>query len=707
MGRTFLAVIALLAIGATAGLAQTFRPINQTPVCGPRTDPAAPGNPDRYRPGLPPGTDLVKVELRSPDAICNDGSRAVIYVRRATAGARDPQGPVANKWVFEFKGGGACGGFDGCIERWCGVGGYDPSVMSTRWTPDTIGGSGIHLRDPRNHFGDWNQVYAYYCSSDSWAGRKPDSPLIDPDDRSRGYTVHFMGSRIVDAIIDQLEQGATDRAGAPLLPRLTDATEILFAGWSAGGGGPRNNADRISGRLKARNANLKFWAAVDAGIIPDEAGLSGLPPGNPMDPYTQTASTFYQEVSIGAHNALLDESCLEFHRAGGTQFLCADPAHVSRHHLTTPAFQRQDYMDPLALQRVNRTYFPTVAAAAQGMWDNMNLLRNMLTNAEEARNMTNAPGLIGNLCGDHVAMQNNDGFHAPRVRSPATSQAYTFHELLSNWYFGRQPVAELGARPPSSPATPVKDPLCSASIPTGGPPPPPTFSTVSSASFDRGEPVAPESIVAGFGTGLAASTALATSLPLPTELGGTRVNVTDSRGVTRAAPLFFVSPQQINYLAPPGTATGTARVSVTPASGPAVNGTVEVAPVAPGLYAANAQGTGVAAGLFVRVALDGTQTQGLLYDPATSLAVPVDLGRPGERVFLVLFGTGLRGVTRGATASVGGIVVSVLGPVPQGQFAGLDQFNLELPRRLAGRGEVEIGFRVDEIPANAVTVNIR
>jgi uncharacterized protein (TIGR03437 family) len=55
------------------------------------------------------------------------------------------------------------------------------------------------------------------------------------------------------------------------------------------------------------------------------------------------------------------------------------------------------------------------------------------------------------------------------------------------------------------------------------------------------------------------STNAAASIPLPGELAGTTVKVRDSAGVERSAPLFFVSPNQINYQLPPGTASGRRR----------------------------------------------------------------------------------------------------------------------------------------------------
>ncbi|MEZ5362511.1 MAG: c-type cytochrome [Bryobacterales bacterium] len=57
----------------------------------------------------------------------------------------------------------------------------------------------------------------------------------------------------------------------------------------------------------------------------------------------------------------------------------------------------------------------------------------------------------------------------------------------------------------------------------------------------------PESLVSGFGPNLSLTTQAATTLPLPTALGGVSILVRDSAGVEREAPLLFVSAGQINW----------------------------------------------------------------------------------------------------------------------------------------------------------------
>ncbi len=212
---------------------------------------------------------------------------------------------------------------------------------------------------------------------------------------------------------------------------------------------------------------------------------------------------------------------------------------------------------------------------------------------------------------------------------------------------------------------------------------------------------APESIASAFGAGLSSSTATATGTSLPESLAGTSVRLTDSAGVQRLAPLFYVAPLQVNFQVPTGTAIGLARVEVLRDGQVVTKGQTLIEEAAPALFSANSDGRGIAAGLAVTVASDGRQA-------TTSLSIPVDLSASGSTVYLSLFGTGMRRVQGPVTAIVGGVSVAVAGPVPQSQFVGLDQVNLgPLPATLAGKGEVNIQLTVAGKTANVVTVVFR
>lgn len=222
--------------------------------------------------------------------------------------------------------------------------------------------------------------------------------------------------------------------------------------------------------------------------------------------------------------------------------------------------------------------------------------------------------------------------------------------------------------------------------------------TLSAASFEAG--AAPESIVASFGQSLATQTASATTVPLPTQLGGTTVEVNGVR-----AGLFFVSASQVNYVIPSTTLSGTANVVIRSGDGTVSNGTVQVVQVLPGIFSANGNGRGAAAAVFLRVRFNGTQII-QTFEPATQfnatsgrmITKPVDLGPDRgpatDKIYLVLFTTGLRyfdpPAKENISVLIGGVSIAPDAVVPQLGLVGVDQVNVEIPRSLIGRGVVSV-----------------
>jgi uncharacterized protein (TIGR03437 family) len=241
------------------------------------------------------------------------------------------------------------------------------------------------------------------------------------------------------------------------------------------------------------------------------------------------------------------------------------------------------------------------------------------------------------------------------------------------------------------------------------------ISTVSAASFSGS--LTPEAIGALFGTGLATSTASATSTTLPTELGGVQVILLDAGGTRRNAGLFFASPTQINFQVPSATSAGAAVIYVQRSGVVVGQGTVTIEPVAPALFAANANGQGVAAAVALRLKSDGTQT----FEPAIQFnsttnrfeAVPIDLGpdlgNATDQVFLIAYGSGFRNRSSlsAARGAIGGTSADVTYAGAQGNLVGLDQANIRIPRSLAGRGNVDLVFTVDSKTANTVSINVK
>jgi uncharacterized protein (TIGR03437 family) len=196
---------------------------------------------------------------------------------------------------------------------------------------------------------------------------------------------------------------------------------------------------------------------------------------------------------------------------------------------------------------------------------------------------------------------------------------------------------------------------------------------------------------------------------LPTSLNGVQVKVRDAAGIERDAPLFFVSPGQINFLVPLGTANGAATLTVTRQGNPVGQGTINIEAVAPGFFSANANGLGLAAAVALRIRADGTRVFEPLVTGSPATAVPLDLGPESDQVFFIGFGTGWAGRNTGntPTATIGGSSAEVVFAGAQGDLVGLDQANLRVPRSLAGRGLVNIAMTLDGKMTNTVQINIR
>jgi uncharacterized protein (TIGR03437 family) len=233
--------------------------------------------------------------------------------------------------------------------------------------------------------------------------------------------------------------------------------------------------------------------------------------------------------------------------------------------------------------------------------------------------------------------------------------------------------------------------------------------SVTSAAANIGAKLAPDSLASAYGTALAVQTASASGATLPVTLAGSTISVQDSSGVLRLGGMSLASPGQINFLLPGATSNGKAQITVTSASGAVSTAAVDVSAVMPSVFALGS--SNVAAAVAVRVNAVGTQTPIAVFQCSSSgcTASPMDIGGAGDQVFLTLFGTGLRKNSGLANvrATIGGADAPVAFAGAQGEFAGLDQINLQIPVSLRGRGDVSIVLTVDGVTTNPVNINIR
>lgn len=235
--------------------------------------------------------------------------------------------------------------------------------------------------------------------------------------------------------------------------------------------------------------------------------------------------------------------------------------------------------------------------------------------------------------------------------------------------------------------------------------------TVNAASFAAGAPVAPGSIASVFGTNFAAANAFAEGVPLPTLLADASLKL----GST-LAPLFFVSPQQINFQVPwewsGYTPSGLIANYVT--RGLAM---VNIATYAPGIFTTTQTGSG-------QGAISITQTGEVA---APSGSIPGRAARPAKRgEYLSIYCTGLGpvcwgGLATGAAASsewlcattttptvaVGGVsaTVSFSGLAPG--FVGLYQVNVQVPDNAPTGSAVSVVLTIGGVNSNTVTIAVQ
>lgn len=227
------------------------------------------------------------------------------------------------------------------------------------------------------------------------------------------------------------------------------------------------------------------------------------------------------------------------------------------------------------------------------------------------------------------------------------------------------------------------------------------IAAASAASFKP--TLAPGEITALFGGGLSSATAIATSQPLPTTLANTQVRVDGA-----PAPLFFVSPNQINFQVPRATAATTNSPSVQSATalievisnGQLIRaGAFQIAPVVPGIFTFNQSGTGPAAAV----------------DAITGALPPFNATQSnGQPNIIAVFGAGLGADATDVDANVNASVqatidgnpatVSYAGRAPG--FTGLNQFNIVFTANIASGAHTLVISR-NNIPSRQVTFAVR
>ncbi len=221
--------------------------------------------------------------------------------------------------------------------------------------------------------------------------------------------------------------------------------------------------------------------------------------------------------------------------------------------------------------------------------------------------------------------------------------------------------------------------------------------------------VAPESLASLFVPTGAAATETAAA-PYPMRLGGVSLEVRDSAGATRPVPLVFVSPTQINFQVPAGTAVGEAALILTNDRGSTPVGGMQVDAVAPALFMVFHPNSTPAA-LGVRVAADGQHTPVPVFNcfgPPGANPVscgPATIRLVGDPVYVSFYATGFRGAdSSNVTASINGVRLPIEYAGPQGT-PGLDQINVRLLPEAAGPLAF-VTIAIDGVVANTALLQL-
>ena len=222
------------------------------------------------------------------------------------------------------------------------------------------------------------------------------------------------------------------------------------------------------------------------------------------------------------------------------------------------------------------------------------------------------------------------------------------------------------------------------------------LTVVSAASYAAS--IAPEAWASAFGSGLAETTIVAELGEdglFPLEVGGVTVEVAGE-----PARIHFVSPGQVNFLAPAGLTPGIVTVVLRNARANAVlSGQVQFLNASPALFSKDASGAGPGAILNAVTFEEGP----------FSVETPEQIG-DDKRTRLALFGTGFRfapELQAIVTIEDGRqffLPLEYYGPAPG--FFGLDQANLVLPAELDCAGTVEVAVATPEFRSNDVSFDV-
>lgn len=252
---------------------------------------------------------------------CLDGSPYGFYFVPSSTGS--------TKWTLSIDGGGWCYDEVDCYCRSKG------GLGSSKALPTTAGCGCMNPLPDGTMDVDCNCIHLPYSDGASFAGYRAE-PWAVPEDPATGVpagaTVTFRGIKNFDGVVDfAMKHG------------MTNATEFVLTGGSAGGLSSFLHADRVATRLKAEAPKVqKIRAAPVVGYFLDHDNFKHTDGGKPntppwANPGTGANYTFWMKYVYSMQN-------MTFGRDGGLMSACLD-AHGDQPHLCFMSPHMQKFMD--------------------------------------------------------------------------------------------------------------------------------------------------------------------------------------------------------------------------------------------------------------------------------------------------------------------------------------------------------------------------
>jgi hypothetical protein len=261
-------------------------------------------------------------------AVCLDGSPPAYYIHWGS-------GADINKWIFHLQGGGWCTDLADCYGR------SKTSLGSSKSYPSVANQSGydfLNINPAVNpDFYTWTSVFLNYCDGASYSGNA-DQPAV-----YNNTNLFFRGFRILDAVIDSITKGSPvplPSGGAG--PLLTNATDMILTGTSAGGLGVYLHADYIGSLIPP---TINFRAMSQVGFFINAVSAQGY--SSFSDIYMNIAT---MQNSTAGLPQQVNEGCM-LTRPPAYQWQCFF-AQFTYPHIRTPIFVQNSKMDNWQLSNI-------------------------------------------------------------------------------------------------------------------------------------------------------------------------------------------------------------------------------------------------------------------------------------------------------------------------------------------------------------------